>query len=144
MNWDKTYPAGSSERTNALQDAGNRFDTLYDQQRERLAGFYARLGRGLCWKDLGENEKAFAIFEELLGLPDDPADFHTLAGKGRRAGPGDGAAARGEETTSRGWTSPGGGWAAIIRRLRQPRSGQFPRRSIWPSVSSAARRRWPM
>ena len=49
----------------ALQDAGNRFDTLYDQQRERLAGFYARLGRGLCWKDLGEGEKAFAIFEEL-------------------------------------------------------------------------------
>ena len=62
----QTYPAGSSERTAALQDAGNRFDAIYDQQRERLAGFYARLGRGLCWKDLGESEKAFAIFEELL------------------------------------------------------------------------------
>ena len=77
----QTYPAGSVERTAALQDAGKRFDTLYDQQRERLAGFYARLGRGLCWKDLGESEKAFAIFEELLGLPDDPADFHALRGK---------------------------------------------------------------
>ena len=64
-----------------MQDAGNRFDAIYDQQRERLAGFYARLGRGLCCKDLGESEKAFAIFEELLGLPDDPADFHTLRGK---------------------------------------------------------------
>ena len=64
-----------------MQDAGNRFDALYDQQRERLAGFYARLGRGLCCKDLGESEKAFAIFEELLSLPDDPADFHTLRGK---------------------------------------------------------------
>ena len=77
----QTYPAGSGERTAALQEAGKRFDTLYDQQRERLAGFYARLGRGLCCKDLGESEKAFAIFEELLGLPDDPADFHALRGK---------------------------------------------------------------
>ncbi len=77
----QTYPADSSERTKALQDAGNRFDALYDQQRQRLAGFYAQLGRGLCWKDLGESEKAFAIFSELAGLPDDPADFHTLRGK---------------------------------------------------------------
>ena len=77
----QTYPAGSGERTAALQEAGKRFDAIYDQQRERLAGFYARLGRGLCFRDLGESEKAFAIFEELLGLPDDPADFHTLRGK---------------------------------------------------------------
>ncbi|MGO9114927.1 MAG: hypothetical protein ACLP9L_37420 [Thermoguttaceae bacterium] len=77
----QTYSADSGERMKALQDAGSRFDALYDQQRERLAGFYARLGRGLCWKDLGESEKAFAVFEELLGLPDDQADFHTLRGK---------------------------------------------------------------
>jgi hypothetical protein len=77
----QTYPADSPERTSALQDAGNRFDAIYDQQRERLAGFYARLGRGLCWKDAGESEKAFAVFEELLALPDDPADFHMLRGK---------------------------------------------------------------
>ena len=84
----QTYPAAApveirmaASGRSALQDAGNRFDTLYDQQRERLAGFYARLGRGLCWKDLGESKKAFAIFEELLSLPDDPADFHTLRGK---------------------------------------------------------------
>src|SRR5208337_1890967 len=77
----QTYPAGSGERKAALKDAGSRFDELYDQQRGRLAGYYARLGRSLCWKDLGESEKAFAIFEELFGLPDDPADFHTLRGK---------------------------------------------------------------
>jgi len=88
----QTYPAGSGLRTSALQDAGNRFDALFDQQRDRLAGFYARLGRGLCWKDLGENEKAFVIFEELLGLPDDPPDFHVLRGK---------AAVQGMETALR-------------------------------------------
>jgi len=77
----QTYPADSAERTSTLQDAGHRFDLIHDQQRERLAGFYARLGRGFCWKNLGESEKAFAIFEELLGLPDDPADFHALRGK---------------------------------------------------------------
>ena len=77
----QTYPAGSGERAAGLQEAANRFDAVYDQQRERLAGFYARLGRGLCSRDLGESEKAFATFEELLGLPDDPADFHALRGK---------------------------------------------------------------
>ena len=77
----QTWPAGSGERTAGLQEAANRFDAIYDQQRERLAGFYARLGRGLCCRDLGESEKAFAIFEELLALPDEPADFHTLRGK---------------------------------------------------------------
>ena len=77
----QTYPPGSPQRTAALQDAGKRFDTLYEQQRERLAGFYARLGRGLCCKELGEGTKAFAVFEELLAAPDDPADFHALRGK---------------------------------------------------------------
>ena len=79
----QTYPPQSNERTAALEDAGKRFDLIYDQQRDLklLAGFYARLGRGLCWKDLGEAGKAFAVFEELLGLPDDPADFHVLRGK---------------------------------------------------------------
>jgi tetratricopeptide (TPR) repeat protein len=77
----QTDPSGSPERTAAVQEAGNRFDKLFDQQRERLAGFYARLGRGLCCKDLGESARAFAIFEELLLLPDDPADFHAVRGK---------------------------------------------------------------
>ncbi len=78
----QTFPAGSSERTAALQEAGNRFDAIYDPQLQRLADFYARLGRGMCCKDLGESEKAFSIFEEVLGgVPDEPADFHTLRGK---------------------------------------------------------------
>ena len=78
----QTFPAGSSERTAALQEAGNRFDAIYDPQLQRLADFYARLGRGMCCKDLGESEKAFNIFEEVLGgVPDEPADFHTLRGK---------------------------------------------------------------
>ncbi len=77
----QTYEPGSGQRTTALQDAGKRFDTLDEQQHERLAGFYARLGRGLCWKELGEGEKAFAIFETLFGLPDDSADFHALRGR---------------------------------------------------------------
>ena len=77
----QTCPVDSAERTAAMQEAGNRFDALYEQQRDRLAGYYARLGRGLCSRNLGDDEKAFAIFEELLGLPDDPADFHALRGK---------------------------------------------------------------
>jgi tetratricopeptide (TPR) repeat protein len=77
-----TYDTSSGERTTGLQEAGKLFESLDEQQRERLAGFYARLGRGLCAKELGDTGKAFALFEELLGqLPDDPADFHVLRGR---------------------------------------------------------------
>ena len=65
-----------------MQEAGKRFDAVCDQQRERLAGYYARLGRGLCFRESGDAEKAFAAFEQLLrDLPDEPADFHALRGK---------------------------------------------------------------
>ena len=77
----QTYPAGSGRADAGFAGGRQRFDALYDQQPDRLAGFYARLGRGLCWKDIGESEKALAVFKELLNLPDDPADFHTLRGK---------------------------------------------------------------
>jgi hypothetical protein len=77
----QTFAVGSGERTSALEDAGTRFDAIYDQQRQRLAGYYGELGRGMCWKDLGQGEKAFAIFEKLLVGPDDPADFHAIRGK---------------------------------------------------------------
>ncbi len=77
-----TFDAGNGERTAALNDAARRFEAIDQQQRERLAGYYARLGRGLCIEELGDTGKAFALFEEMLGqLPDDPADFHTLRGR---------------------------------------------------------------
>ena len=72
----------SAEGEKALLDAGKQFDTIYDQQRERLAGYYARLGRGSCYRELGDVEKAFSVFEELFSrLSDAPADFHALRGK---------------------------------------------------------------
>ena len=77
-----TFAPHSAEGEAALQEAGRRFDAIYDQQRERLAGYYARLGRGLCYREQGDVEKAFSIFEELFSrLPDAPADFHALRGK---------------------------------------------------------------
>ena len=78
----RTYEPTSGERAADLNDAAGRFDAIDQQQGERLAGFYARLGRGLCSKELGDAGKAFALFEEMLGqLPDDPADFHALRGR---------------------------------------------------------------
>ena len=77
-----TYDSASRERTAALNDAAGRFEAIDQQQHERLAGFYARLGHGLCYEELGDAAKAFALFEEMLvQLPDDPADFHALRGR---------------------------------------------------------------
>jgi tetratricopeptide (TPR) repeat protein len=77
-----TWPPESAERAAAMQKAATRFDAVFEQQRERLGGYYARLGRGLCYRESGDMEKAFAAFEQLLrDLPDQPADFHALRGK---------------------------------------------------------------
>jgi tetratricopeptide (TPR) repeat protein len=77
-----TYDTAAGERMAALNDAASRFEAIDQQQRERLAGFYAQLGRGLCMKEQGEPGKAFALFEEMFGqLPDDPADFRVLRGR---------------------------------------------------------------
>ncbi len=77
----QTFARGDSGRAAALAEAAKQFDALEQQQDKRLAGYYARLGRGLCWRELGDGQKAFAIFEQLLELPNEPADFQTLRGK---------------------------------------------------------------
>jgi hypothetical protein len=74
----QTYEPGSAEFRATLADAARQFAELAEQQRDQLAGLYARLGEGSCYRRLGEAGKAFAIFEGLLVWPDEPEALRTL------------------------------------------------------------------
>ncbi len=76
-----TYDPGSKERKANLLKSAETYNKLYDKYGSRLAGLYARLWEGRCYKVLGEDKKAFEVFEELLMQPDEPPAFRTLKNK---------------------------------------------------------------
>jgi len=76
-----TYEPGSKERNEKLQASAKRYADLYEMYGSRLAGLYARLWEGRCYKDLGDSKKALEAFDELLMQPDDPQAFRTLKNK---------------------------------------------------------------
>ncbi|MFH1268020.1 MAG: hypothetical protein ABIK89_20070, partial [Planctomycetota bacterium] len=76
-----TYDSGSKEWKENLLKSAETYKQLYDKYGSRLAGLYARLWEGRCYKVLGDDKKAFEVFEELLMQPDEPPAFRTLKNK---------------------------------------------------------------
>ena len=68
----RTFPPGAPENKAKLQEAAQKYDQLYQQHHGDLAGLYARLGQARCYKELGELDRALAMFAELLEQPDEP------------------------------------------------------------------------
>jgi tetratricopeptide (TPR) repeat protein len=77
----KTYPEGSKESTESLQAAAKKYHELYAKYDNYLAGLYARMWEGRCYKELGETAKAFEAFEDLLSQPSEPQAFRVLRNK---------------------------------------------------------------
>ena len=76
-----TYEPGTKEWKENLEKSAKSYNELYDKYGSRLAGLYARLWEGRCYKVLGDDKKAFEVFEELLMQPDEPPAFRTLKNK---------------------------------------------------------------
>jgi len=76
-----THKPGSEGSTKNLEAAAKRYQELYEKYGARLAGLYARMWEGRCYKELGKTDEAFAAFEELLAQPDEPQPFRTLKNK---------------------------------------------------------------
>ncbi|HEV3339816.1 MAG TPA: hypothetical protein VG125_05650, partial [Pirellulales bacterium] len=68
----KTYPKDSPEHKSMLQAAADKYKSLYDKHRRRLAGLMARLKEGQCYQDLGDTKRAIGNYETLLSQGDDP------------------------------------------------------------------------
>jgi len=77
----KTYDPGNPERKRALTQAAEKYGLMYEKYSMYMAGLYAHMWQGRCYKELGEPEKALQIFEDLLSELDNSPPFATLKGK---------------------------------------------------------------
>ncbi len=77
----KTHPAESEENKKNLTDSAARYGALYKKYPKLLAGLYARMWEGRCYKDLGDAKKAYKVFEELLEMEGEAEAFRTLKAK---------------------------------------------------------------
>ena len=77
----KTYEPGSKESKDALTVAAEEFAALSRFDGTSVAGWYGRLWKGRCYRDLGQLDKAFEAFTEIGTLEDDLAAFRTLKHK---------------------------------------------------------------
>ncbi len=77
----QTYPAGSKERKDRLTEAAKRFSGYYTDYASYAAGLYARMWEGRCYKELGQTDKAFEAFEEVLAQPDEPPAYRLAKNK---------------------------------------------------------------
>lgn len=77
----QTYPAGSKERKDQLAEAAKRFADYYADYAALAAGLYGRMWEGRCYKELGQTDKAFEAFEDVLAQADEPPAFRLAKNK---------------------------------------------------------------
>jgi len=67
-----------------LTKAAEKYREVGDKYRKMIAGFYAVLFEGRCYKDMGDMKQALASFETLLELPDQPPALWSVKTKALR------------------------------------------------------------
>lgn len=65
----QTYPPDDPQRNALLDTAIERFRSLYDNYRSRVAGFFAHMWAGKCYEEQGKLSEASGIYKELLEQP---------------------------------------------------------------------------
>ncbi len=73
----QTYAAKSAEQTAALHKAAQAFDDIFQQNRTgggQTAGLYAHLWHGKTAEELGDDQLAVDIYDEVLASAPDPTD----------------------------------------------------------------------
>jgi hypothetical protein len=74
----RTYPNGSDESKKDLQLAADKYESIYQGYRRRMAGLQARLKQGQCYREMGDTRKALGMYADILSQPDDKEDFREL------------------------------------------------------------------
>ena len=80
----KTHPADSKEFKAEMTGAAKQYHDLYAKYKMVLAGLYARMWEGRCYKELGDKESlktAQVVFEEMLLQPDEPKAYRDMKNK---------------------------------------------------------------
>ncbi len=74
----KTYPDKSPDGKKFLQQAADKYEKCYQAFRTILAGQLARIKQGQCYQDMGDTRRALGLYADILGQPDDIAEFRKL------------------------------------------------------------------
>ena len=75
------FLAASDASTDAkkfLQQAADKYEKCYQDFRTILAGQLARIKQGQCYQDMGDTRRALGLYADILGQPDDIAEFRKL------------------------------------------------------------------
>ncbi|MCH7728546.1 MAG: hypothetical protein IH991_19000, partial [Planctomycetes bacterium] len=73
-----TYPNNEEKRKELLLAAAKEYDGVYQDYRTRVAGLYARMYQGRCYKKIKDYKEALSYFDDLLDNPNEPEAFRTL------------------------------------------------------------------
>jgi len=73
-----TYAEGSGESKKYLQEAADKYESIYQAYRRRLAGLQAHIKQGQCYRELGDERQALSIYADILNQSDDQEDFREL------------------------------------------------------------------
>lgn len=76
-----TFAKDSKEFARVLEEAAEKYQTIYKKYRTRLAGLYARLYQGRVNQKMGKYRDALGYYVELLDQPDTPEQFRVLKTK---------------------------------------------------------------
>jgi hypothetical protein len=77
----RTYLPGSAEAKKKFAEAAARFKDLFDKYSSWLAGLYAKMWEGRCYREMGEMKKAYECFESLLLQGDTAAPVREMKNK---------------------------------------------------------------
>jgi tetratricopeptide (TPR) repeat protein len=65
----QTHDIGAAPFKEMLEKAATQFEEMHQRYRSQVGGLYARLWQGKCYEENGDLQKAFGIYNELLGHP---------------------------------------------------------------------------
>ncbi|MBS0209757.1 MAG: hypothetical protein JSS27_12475 [Planctomycetes bacterium] len=74
----KTHAEGSKEYKDSLLAAANKNKKIYERFRLLMAGQYAHIKQGECLQLMGDHKAAIGIYNDILGQPEDAAEFRKL------------------------------------------------------------------
>jgi len=76
-----TFEPGTKEYKERMTAAADKYSDFAKKYDSYLAGMYAQLFAGECYRDMGDSKKAFGEFESLLTIEEDAPSFRLLKSK---------------------------------------------------------------
>ena len=77
----QTHPEDSKQYQEQLQKAADAYGELYQDYSRKMAGLYAQMWEGRCYKEMGKHKHAIELLERLLALENKAEPIRKLQSK---------------------------------------------------------------